>query len=126
MQTALPLVLALTFPGEQTALSTHSSGFASVLSEGYRWSVLTPLATMLVTGLANMAYLGPATTKCMRERKHQETRDGRKSYDPPPHSQEMQRLNRRFGVLHGASTIVNLVGWGAMIWYGFYLGNRIS
>lgn len=81
---------------------------------------------MLITGLVNAGYLGPETTKCMRERKHQETRDGKKSYDAGPHSPEMQSLNKKFGALHGASTLVNLTGWVAMLWYGFYLGERLS
>ena len=91
-----------------------------------RVHVFTPLAIMFVTALANVAYLGPATTKCMRERKHQETRDGKKSHDPGPHSQEMQLLNSKFQYLHGTSSVVNLVGWVVMVWYGFYLGDRIS
>jgi hypothetical protein len=86
---------------------------------------LTPLATMLISGLLNVLYLGPATTTCMRERKHQETRDGKKNYDPGPHSQEMQLLNKKFEYLHGASSLVNLVGWIAMVSYGFYLGDRL-
>ena len=71
--------------------------------------------------LSNLLIIGPATTKIMRERKHQgmtnqsvelegectnihiETRDGKKSYDSPPHSKEMTRLNRQFGRVHGVS-----------------------
>lgn len=81
---------------------------------------------MFATATANLAYIGPATTKCMRERKHQETRDGKKSYDAPPHSQEMQALNQQFSRLHGASSLVNLLSWMASLWYGFYLADRIS
>jgi hypothetical protein len=125
MQTALPVALALTLPAERTAISTRPGGFAGVLDTENRLQVLTPLATMLISGLLNVVYLGPATTKCMRERKHQETRDGKKSYDPGPHSQEMQLLNKKFEYLHGASSLVNLVGWIAMVWYGFYLGDRL-
>jgi hypothetical protein len=77
-----------------------------------------PLATIFVSSLANWAFIGPATTKIMRERKHQgtnicrvvqtpggliwtnwelpETRDGRKYYDPGPHSTEMNKLNSAF------------------------------
>lgn len=61
----------------------------------------------------------------MRERKHQETRDGKRSYDEGPHSKEMQVLNRRFMVLHGWSSGVNLVGLCATVAYGFYLGGRL-
>lgn len=72
---------------------------------------------MFGTALLNWAYLGPKTTEVMGLRKHQETRDGKKSYDAGPHSKEMQALNKQFGTLHGVSTIVNMVGLGAMIWY---------
>ena len=54
-----------------------------------------------------------------------ETRDGKKSYDAGPHSSEMQRLNKLFGLLHSVSTILNLVGMGAAIYYGFVLAERL-
>ena len=82
--------------------------------------------TMFLTGLANATIIGPATTRCMRERKHQETKDGKKSYDSPPHSKEMQELNKKFGQLHGASSLANLISWAATLWYGFYLAGRIT
>lgn len=44
-----------------------------------------PLATIFVTGLVNLVYVGPMATKVMRDRKHLETRDGKKSYDDPSH-----------------------------------------
>ena len=71
MQTAIPAVLALTYPGSRSALGGGSAGIAGVLDAPNRWSVLAPLATMFVTGLANMAFVGPATTKTMRDRKSQ-------------------------------------------------------
>lgn len=54
-----------------------------------------------------------------------ETRDGKKSYDAGPHSDEMQKLNKQFGTLHGVSTLLNFAGFGAMIYYGFVLADRI-
>jgi hypothetical protein len=81
---------------------------------------------MFVTAVANLLYVGPKTTEIMRLRKHQETKDGKKSYDEGPHSQEMQALNKQFGVLHGISSLTNLVGLGAMIWYGAVLGSHLS
>jgi hypothetical protein len=77
---------------------------------------------MFVSGLLNLVYVGPETTRVMGLRKHQETRDGKKSWDEGPHSDEMVKLNRQFGILHGVSTVVNLVGLGAMVWYGAVLG----
>lgn len=126
MQTALPILLALTLPAEPTVISTRPGSLAGVLDPDNRLHVLTPLAIMLVTALANVAYLGPATTTCLRQRKHHETRDGKRYHDAGPHSQEMQLLNKKFNYLHGASSLINLVGWGAMVWYGFHLGDRMS
>jgi len=80
---------------------------------------------MLVTGVLNLVYVGPQTTEVMRLRKHQETRDGKKSYDKGPHSKEMEALNSRFSTLHGVSSLVNLVGFLGMCWYGVLLGEAL-
>ena len=80
---------------------------------------------MLVSGVTNLIYVGPKTTEIMKLRKHQETRDGKKSYDKGPHSKEMQALNKQFGVLHGVSSLVNLVGFLGMCWYGVLLGEGL-
>ncbi|KAF5873674.1 uncharacterized protein Bfra_005138 [Botrytis fragariae] len=125
IQTALPAVLAITYPGSRTHLGTVS-GISGTLAEVNRWSVMVPLATMFVTGLANLVVIGPATTRIMKERKHQETKDGKKSYDAAPHSREMQRLNKAFGKMHGASSLVNLVSFLATIWYGASLAERLQ
>ncbi|MCJ1314221.1 hypothetical protein MMC25_007901 [Agyrium rufum] len=122
MQTALPILLALTYPGTRTA----ASGPTGVLAEENRLTVLAPLGLILSSSFANMALIGPQTTKIMRERKHQETRDGKKSYDPAPHSKEMQKLNSRFGRMHGVSSLLNMVGLGATVWYGIMLADRIQ
>jgi hypothetical protein len=140
MQTALPVVLAVTYP----AGLTTPSGVAGLLDVSNRWSALVPIATMFVTALANMAVIGPATTKCMRDRKSQgefppfclysnvsvadvvaERKDGKKSYDPPPHSQEMVALNKKFGKLHGISSLLNMATFVASIVYGVSLSRRI-
>jgi hypothetical protein len=125
MQTALPLILALTFSGGRTAISRIPSSISGVLDPSLRTHVFTPLTIVLVTGLANLVYVGPKTTSIMRERKHQETRDGKKSYDIGPQSEAMQALNKKFGVWHGVSSLVNMVGCITTLWYGFYLAERI-
>lgn len=61
----------------------------------------------------------------MKERKHQETRDGKKYHDQGPQSKEMQRLNKAFGRMHGVSALTNLVGLGVTVWYGFLLAERL-
>lgn len=54
-----------------------------------------------------------------------ETRDGKKSYDAGPHSPEMQRLNKKFGMLHGISSLTNLGGLFAQLYYGVVLAQRM-
>ncbi|GIZ39705.1 hypothetical protein CKM354_000307800 [Cercospora kikuchii] len=129
-QTALPLVLALTWPGEKIAaagraVARQNSGLAGLLEEEHRWTAFAPIFAMFATSFLNLLVLGPATTKVMKERKHQETREGKRYYDPGPKSAEMQRLNSSFGKLHGASSLSNVIGLGAMIWYGFVLAEKL-
>lgn len=72
IQTTIPVILALTYPGATSAFgSAGAAGIAGVLDPDNRWSVLAPIAAIFLTGLANLAVVGPATTKCMKERKHQ-------------------------------------------------------
>jgi hypothetical protein len=71
MQTALPVVVALTYPATASLFGDKASGIAGVLDVSNRWNVLAPIATVFLSGLANLAVVGPATTKCMDERKVQ-------------------------------------------------------
>lgn len=71
MQTALPVLLALTFPGSSTPIGRTASGLGGVMHEKNRWSVLVPLVAMFVPAVLNLLVVGPATTGIMRERKHQ-------------------------------------------------------
>ncbi|KAL0256947.1 hypothetical protein SLS55_007756 [Diplodia seriata] len=126
MQTALPVAMALTFPSRAAsvgygALASASAGLLADVNRG----ALIAIATMFVSGLVNLVYVGPATTSCMRERKHQETRDGKKSYDAGPHSPEMQRLNKKFATLHGVSSLTNLATFIAQLYYGVVLAQRM-
>lgn len=73
MQTALPVVLALTFPG--SALLGVQSGALGLVHASSRWGSLVPIATMFATGLVNLAVLLPATMKVMKERRGQGTVD---------------------------------------------------
>ncbi|KAF7196421.1 Xanthocillin biosynthesis cluster protein D [Pseudocercospora fuligena] len=129
-QTALPLVLALTWPGEKLAqaggaVARRHAGPYGLLEEENRWIALLPIVIMFGTSLLNLVALGPATTKVMKERKHQETRDGKRYYEPGPKSEAMQKLNKSFAWLHGASSLSNVVGLGAMLVYGFTLAEKI-
>lgn len=59
------------------------------------------------------------------ERRKQEDKDGKRSWDPPPHSQEMAALNKKFGMLHGISSMLNVVNFVATVVYGVTLAGRI-
>jgi hypothetical protein len=54
-----------------------------------------------------------------------ESKDGKKCFDPPPHSKEMQKLNKAFGSVHGASLLLNMAALIATIWYGVTLADRL-
>ena len=71
MQTALPVLVALTYPGDRTPIGKTRIGLPGVFNSENRVSVLLPLLTIFTTSLANLAFLGPQTTKVMRLRKHQ-------------------------------------------------------
>lgn len=70
IQTALPAVLALTYPGSRSSMGP-ASGLFGAIADVNRWTVLAPLATIFLTSAANMLYCGPETTRIMRSRKHQ-------------------------------------------------------
>ena len=75
-QTVLPLILALTWPGEKVvgaggAAFRQNANWIGLLERDNWWNALIPIATMFSTSLINLTFLGPATTKVMKERKHQ-------------------------------------------------------
>ncbi|KAK4554875.1 hypothetical protein LTR86_008023 [Recurvomyces mirabilis] len=135
LQTALPVILALTWPGEKiaglgNAVVRRGEGVSGLLRHGHGeadffWTALVPIAVMFGSAAVNLIVLAPWTTSIMKQRKHQETRDGKRYYDPGPKSDAMQKLNTSFSILHSASSIVSLVGTGYMIYYGFVLADRL-
>ncbi|TFB05907.1 putative mitochondrial outer membrane protein [Trichoderma ghanense] len=124
MQTAIPALLALTFPGN--ALLGIKGGIGGLVDAPNKWSSLVPIATMFVSGLVNLVVLLPATIKTMKDRHGQAKRDGKEWYDKDAQSDEMRALNKKFGMLHGISSLVNLVEFGALVAYGFTLAARIQ
>ncbi|KHN99600.1 uncharacterized protein MAM_02453 [Metarhizium album ARSEF 1941] len=124
LQTLLPAVLALTFPGD--TLAGVSSGISGLLAPASRWHSLAPIATMFVTGLVNLVVLLPASAQTMKDRRGQAKRDGKEWYEPGPHSEEMRALSKKFGMLHGISSLLNLATYVSALAYGFTLGSRLQ
>jgi hypothetical protein len=115
LQSVLPLLVWYTSPGLRAR-------------RGTTWwdaSAATSMTVVFLTGLLNLAVVGPWTTKVMRERKKQESKDGKKYYEEGEQSVEMVRLNKRFGMVHGVSSTLNLVAIGASVWYAGVLGERV-
>lgn len=124
MQSVIPVILALTYPGGGP-YGTRA-GIVGLLDPTNRWTFVVPLVAMAATGLANLLILLPATQKCMEARKAQEEKDGKKSYDSPPHSEEMMALKKQFGKLHGISSLLNLTTYVATLVYGVSLSARLQ
>ena len=66
LQTAAPVVLAITHPGNVSLLS-----FDGLLATANRWTALVPIATMFTSALLNLVVLLPATTDVMAKRRLQ-------------------------------------------------------
>jgi hypothetical protein len=77
LQSALPLVLALTWPGDKLAGAAglgamrQNTGWRGLSADNNFWTALVPITLMVGTAVLNLAWFGPATTKVLRERKHQ-------------------------------------------------------
>lgn len=122
LQSTLPVLVALTYPSPSPLTPSSIRG---VLDPANRWTVLYPLATVLVSSLLNRFVLGPQTAKVRGLRQAQEVRDGKASYDPPPHSKEMIALTKRFGRVHIVSALLNATSFVATMWYGVILSARL-
>jgi len=96
------------------------------------WCLGPQLLVLCIKGGAKVCFLMPCLLLKARNTEFRfaetstETIDGKKSYDPPPHSKEMLQLNKSFGRLHGISSLINLVGFAATLYYGTVLANRLS
>ncbi|KAI0816781.1 hypothetical protein GGR55DRAFT_674974 [Xylaria sp. FL0064] len=125
IQTAAPVVLALTYPGGGGRLAALPQGISGVLHPANRWGVLVPLTAVFVTGLTNLVYFLPETNKVTALRRQQEVKDGKSSWDKTAQSKDMKELNKKFGKLHGYSSLFNLITFIATVVYGVHLSARI-
>jgi hypothetical protein len=123
MQTVLPALLLLTYPSPS---GPPSLGRFPAFHESNRWDVAAPLVLMTLSGAVNWFGLLPMTRVVKEARKRQETKEGKIPDGSGSQSDEMKALNKRFGMLHGLSNVVNLVEIIATIAYGIVLSQRIT
>ncbi|EHS64262.1 uncharacterized protein PGTG_22143 [Puccinia graminis f. sp. tritici CRL 75-36-700-3] len=68
------------------------------------------LASMTISSLVNLCYVGPKTTEIMNARHELEAVE-KKSYDDQDASDQMKLLNKQFSKIHGLSSGLNLIGF---------------
>ncbi|KAI5282684.1 hypothetical protein KEM54_002631 [Ascosphaera aggregata] len=125
MQAALPVVVALTYPGLKTAVKNVSPSLAGVFDESVRCGTLIPLATIFVTSLGNLLCFMPKARAIKAQRAQLELTEGKSQHEPPT-SPAMEQLNRSFRRVHGLSTTFNLISIIATIAYGVTLSRRLQ
>jgi len=79
------------------------------------------LAFVILAQGSNYFVVGPLTSKTMFQRMRLEKEEG-KSYNDSGVSDDMKALNRRFGMLHGVSSLANLGAVVALAFHGLWLG----
>jgi len=80
------------------------------------------LGVVLLSQGLNYFVVGPLTSKTMFQRQKLEKEEG-KVYSDPEASADMRALNRRFGMLHGISSLANLGAVIALGFHGVWIGN---
>jgi len=80
------------------------------------------LAVVVLSQASNYFVVGPLTSKVMLQRHKLEKEEG-KTYNEPGVSAEMKALNKKFGSLHGISSLANLTAVLALGFHGLWIGN---
>ncbi|KZP32255.1 hypothetical protein FIBSPDRAFT_916476 [Athelia psychrophila] len=80
------------------------------------------LAAVVLAQASNYFVVGPLTSKVMFERQKLEKEEG-KVYNEPGVSSEMKALNKKFGGLHGISSLANMGAVLALGFHGLWLAN---
>jgi len=80
------------------------------------------LAIVFLAQASNYFVISPLTSKVMFQRHKLEKEEG-KQYNEPGVSDEMKALNKKFGSLHGISSLANLFAVLALGFHGLWLGN---
>jgi hypothetical protein len=80
------------------------------------------LASVIAAQGINYWVIGPMTSRLMFKRHKQEREEG-KQYNDPGVSDQMKQMNKKFGMLHGISSLANLGAVVALTFHGLWLGN---
>jgi len=80
------------------------------------------LGVVLLSQAVNYFIIGPLTSKTMFQRQKLEKEEG-KVYSDPGASADIRALSRRFGTLHGISSLANLGAVIALGFHGLWIGN---
>ncbi|KAJ7456606.1 hypothetical protein FB451DRAFT_1276548 [Mycena latifolia] len=80
------------------------------------------LAFVILAQASNYFIIGPLTSKTMFQRMRLEKDEG-KTYNESGVSDSMKALNRKFGMLHGVSSLANLGAVIALGFHGLWIGN---
>ncbi|KAF7310604.1 DUF4149 domain-containing protein [Mycena chlorophos] len=83
------------------------------------------LASAILMQASNYFIVGPLTSKTMFQRAKLEKDEG-KSYSDAGVSDQMKALNKRFGMLHGISSLANLGSVIALTFHGLWIGSLLA
>ncbi|KAH8835922.1 hypothetical protein DL96DRAFT_97655 [Flagelloscypha sp. PMI_526] len=80
------------------------------------------LGSVLVDQAVNLLVIGPMTSHTMFQRHKLEKEEG-KSYNEPGVSDKMKALNKKFGMLHGISSLLNLGAVLGLLAHSLWVGS---
>ncbi|KAJ7293199.1 hypothetical protein C8J57DRAFT_1268387 [Mycena rebaudengoi] len=109
-------LLALWTRGHPLTRTHYTSPLVADVFQAYT------LAFIILSQASNYFIVGPLTSKTMFQRMKLEKEEG-KTYSEPGVSAQMKALNRRFGMLHGVSSLANLGAVLALGFHGLWIGN---
>ncbi|KAI5054826.1 hypothetical protein GOP47_0029971 [Adiantum capillus-veneris] len=93
---------------------------------------LLSLALSLTTTLANILVFEPITIKTMRERHKVEREESigdevglSKNKEAAKRNPKLANLNKKFGMVHGLSSLANLLSFGGFAVHSWYLASKL-
>ncbi|CAM6088933.1 unnamed protein product [Calypogeia fissa] len=117
------------------ALNISVLAILNPLAAATLWETLqfVALGLALVFTLTNLLVMEPVTTKLMRERHKAEKEDGISTEPGVNRKKEIEKagpklraINKKFGALHGISSLLNLFAFWGLLVHVAYLGSRLA